>query len=207
MANIDVILNNLDELLENSWSLPLSGGRCVVDADKVRDLIDDIRLNMPTEIKQAKAVVADRNEILALAKRESEELIRKAEERAKMLVDQDTIVRQANAKALSMLNEANQKASDIIARATAQANELTSSSTSRATEALTQANLRAREMKQAAYDFSENMLRSTEEALERSLTDVRTTRQALKNSAQESARGSKVRPEPVRPNRSENPKF
>ena len=54
MAEIDVLLNNLDEVLENSMNLPLSGGRCIVDADKVRDIIDEIRLNMPTEIKQAK---------------------------------------------------------------------------------------------------------------------------------------------------------
>ena len=56
--NIEEILDLLDELLDRSWNLPLSGGRCVVDAEKVRDLLDDVRLNMPTEIKQAKAIVA-----------------------------------------------------------------------------------------------------------------------------------------------------
>ena len=68
MNTIESILNDIDELLEGSWSLPLSGGRCVVDAEKVRDLIDSIRMNMPAEIKQARAVVADRNQILSLAK-------------------------------------------------------------------------------------------------------------------------------------------
>ena len=82
MNTIESILNDIDELLEDSWSLPLSGGRCVVDAEKVRDLIDSIRMNMPNEIKQARAVVADRNQILSLAKGEAEALIRKAEERA-----------------------------------------------------------------------------------------------------------------------------
>lgn len=65
MNTIESILNDIDELLEDSWSLPLSGGRCVVDAEKVRDLIDSIRMNMPAEIKQARAVVADRNQILS----------------------------------------------------------------------------------------------------------------------------------------------
>ena len=72
MNTIESILNDIDELLEDSWSLPLSGGRCVVDAEKVRDLIDSIRMNMPAEIKQARAVVADRNQILSLAKGEAE---------------------------------------------------------------------------------------------------------------------------------------
>ena len=49
--NIEEILDVLDELLDKAWSLPLTGGRCVVDAERVRELIDDIRLNMPTEIK------------------------------------------------------------------------------------------------------------------------------------------------------------
>ena len=66
--NIDEILDVIDELLDRSWSLPLSGGRCVVDADKVRDLIDDIRLNIPSEIKQAKAIVSDRTDIIFLEK-------------------------------------------------------------------------------------------------------------------------------------------
>ena len=45
--NIDDILDAMDEMLDRAWNLPLTGGRCVVDAEKVRDLIDDIRLNMP----------------------------------------------------------------------------------------------------------------------------------------------------------------
>lgn len=183
MATIDVLLNNLDEVIENSMSLPLSGGRCIVDAERIREIIDDIRLQMPNEIKQAKAVVSDRNEILSMAKREAEGLIRKAEERAKALVEQDTIVRQANSKALAMLNEANQKASEIMGQATVKANELTTQSTARATETLTQASLRSREMKQAAYEFSETSLKNAEDALAGSLNEVRSTRQALKTSA------------------------
>ena len=85
--NIEEILDTLDELLDKSWGLPLSGGRCVVDAERVRELLDDIRLNMPTEIRQAKAIVADRAEIIAIAKREAETVIHRAEERAKSITN------------------------------------------------------------------------------------------------------------------------
>lgn len=60
--NIDEILNMIDDMLEEAWSLPFSGGRCVVDAQKVKECVEDIRLNLPGEIKQAKMIVADRNE-------------------------------------------------------------------------------------------------------------------------------------------------
>lgn len=52
--NIEEILDMLDELLDRAWNLPLSGGRCVIDAEKVREMVDDIRLNLPDEIKQAR---------------------------------------------------------------------------------------------------------------------------------------------------------
>ena len=188
MANIDVILNSIDEVLEDAVTLPLTS-KCMVDADRIRELIDDIRLNMPTEIKQAKAVVSDRNEILSLAKKEAEGLIRKAEERAKSLVDNDTIVRQANAKGMALLSEASQKAASLVAEATAKSNELTSTAGAKASES--QASIKSKEMKQAAYDFSEAMLRATEEALSKSLTEVKSTRQALTETARESAKQGK----------------
>lgn len=103
--SIEQVLDTLDEMLDKSWSLPLSGGRCVVDAEKVRDLIDDIRINLPTEIKQAQAIVMDRNEILAVAKKEGEKIIRKAEERAKALIAQEEIIKASQTKAQDILSQ------------------------------------------------------------------------------------------------------
>lgn len=111
--NIDEILDMLDELLDKSWNLPFTGGRCMVDADKVRDLIDDIRLNLPTEIKQAKAIVADRTDIISIAKREAETIVRKAEEKARQLVNQEEIVKQAQQKATELLNQSQLKSREM----------------------------------------------------------------------------------------------
>lgn len=113
MMNIDEILDVMDELLDRSWSLPLSGGRCVVDADKIRDLVDEIRLNLPAEIKQARGIVADRTEILSDAKKEAEQTIRKAEERARALIAQEEITKAAQAKASEMISRAQMKAREI----------------------------------------------------------------------------------------------
>lgn len=155
---IDEILDQLDELLDKSWSLPLSGGRCVVDAEKVRELIDGLRYNIPEEVREAKAIVADRSLILSEAKKESEIMIRKAEERAKQLIAQQEIVRQAQAKCADMLGQAKTKSS---------------------------------EMRSAAQEFSDAVLRQVEDAIKQngeilastlnaSLNEIRTTRQALK---------------------------
>jgi len=103
--NIDELLDQIDDMLDKAWNLPLSGGRCFLDAERVREVIDDIRLNMPQEIKQAKMIVQDRAEIIQGAKKESEEIVRSAEERVKAMVAQEEIVRQAQTKANEMMQQ------------------------------------------------------------------------------------------------------
>ena len=147
--NIEEILEMLDELLDKSWSLPLSGGRSVVDDEKIRELLDDIRLNLPSEIKQAKAIVADRADILATAKREADAVVRRAEDRARALIAQEEIIKQAQQKAAEILSQAQTK---------------------------------AKELRNASQDFSDDLLRQSEETLTKLLTEVRTTRQAMRSS-------------------------
>ena len=146
--NIEEILDTLDDLLDKSWSLPLSNGRSIVDDEKIRELLNDIRLNLPAEMKQARQIVADRADIIATANREAEAVIRKAEERARAILAQETIVRQAQ-----------QKANEIVA----------------------QANQKSRELRAASQEYSDDMLRNAEESITKLLTDVRTTRQMLRN--------------------------
>ncbi len=104
--NISEILDTIDDMLDKAWGLPLSGGKCVVNVERLRDLIGDVRLNMPVEIKQAKMIVADRKQIVEDAKREAEIIIQKAEERAKSIVDHDELVKKAQIRA----NEINTQA-------------------------------------------------------------------------------------------------
>ncbi|MDD2955213.1 MAG: ATPase [Oscillospiraceae bacterium] len=148
--NIDEILDVMDDMLDRAWNLPLTGGRCVVDEERVRDLIDDIRLNIPNEIKQAKQIVSDRTEIINVAKNEADSIVRKAEERAKYLVSEAEISKQAKA---------------------------------RAEEILAQSRMKSREMRQATQEFVDTILKNTEDTLSKSLSDVHTTRQALRNPA------------------------
>ena len=111
--SIEEILDQLDELIDRAWSLPLTGGRCVVDADKVRELLDDVRLNMPTEIRQAQSIVADRTEIVNTAKKEAEAIIARAEKRAAALVEEEESVRQSRSKAAEIAQQAQQQSREM----------------------------------------------------------------------------------------------
>ena len=97
--NIEEILEQLDDMLDTAWAMPLSGGKVVVDGDRVRDLLDAIRASLPSEIRQAKAIVKDRAEIVDTAKKEAEDIIRNAEERRNQILSHEEIVVQAQEKA------------------------------------------------------------------------------------------------------------
>lgn len=109
--NIEELLDEIDELLDNSMRFP--GGKQIVPAEKLRVILDDIRLNFPQEIKQAKGIVAEKNDIIATAKRESESIVKAAEEKARAMVAQEEITRLAQAKASEIISAAQVKARDM----------------------------------------------------------------------------------------------
>ena len=144
--NIEDILEQLDDMLDAAWAMPLSGGKVVVDGEKVRDLLDSIRANLPSEIRQARAIVNDRTEIVNTAKKEAESIIRNAEERRNQILSHEEIVVQAQERA----------------------NEI-------------HAQKRARDMRRSAQEFTEDLLRRTEEALTQQVSQVRQARVSLRS--------------------------
>ncbi len=111
--NIDDALEAMDEILDKSMVVPFSQKKGMVDVNALRDLIEDIRMNMPAEITQAQKLVNDRKIIISEAKQEADRIIRKAEENAKKLVSQQEITRQANEKATQILTNAQTKYNEL----------------------------------------------------------------------------------------------
>ena len=109
--SIEELLEEFDEVLDTGMKLP--GKRTLLDAEKVRELIDDIRLNLPAEIKQAKSIVNDRTEIITRAKAEADEIIKRADERAQAMVAQEEITRLADEKAREIIAAAQSKSRDM----------------------------------------------------------------------------------------------
>lgn len=109
--NIEELLEQLDEVLDGGIKVP--GKRTLVDTEKVRAIIDDIRLNIPGEIKQARGIVTDRADIITNAKREADGIIRSAEERAKAMVAQEEITKLAQEKAGEIISSAQTKSREM----------------------------------------------------------------------------------------------
>ena len=104
--SIDEILEEMDELLDKASSVPIMSHKKLVDGERLRELINDVRLNMPHELKEAKKIEYDCQRILNEAKINADAIIRKAEERAAQIVAKEAIVVEAKKKAIDMLTRA-----------------------------------------------------------------------------------------------------
>ncbi len=111
--SIEEILDAMDEMLDNAKQIPFTGGKSTIDVNEFRDHISQVRLNLPGEIKQAQALVNDRKIIINDARAEADGIIRKAEEKAKAMVSEEVITKQAQQRAHDILTSAQTKAKEI----------------------------------------------------------------------------------------------
>ena len=113
MNNIDEILEQMEDLLEKSASVPFASNKVIIDGERLKELIDDIRLNIPQEIKRAKLIDFDCERIIKEAEQKAEQIVQRAEDRAKTLVANDTIIKEAKQKAMELLTQAQARSKEI----------------------------------------------------------------------------------------------
>lgn len=162
--NIDEILEDMDEMIDKSASIPFASHKKIIDGDRIREFINDLRLNLPSEIKEAKKIEFDCQRILNEAKINAEGTIRKAEERAAQLASKEAVVAEANIKAETVISEARKKATDIIRKAQEQAASLE---------------------KSAAVAVAQ-MLNDAEASHQKSLLDIKRTKEKLQHTLKNS---------------------
>lgn len=97
--NISELLDTIEDTLEESANVPLSGGKRLVDVEQIQDYLDEIRANLPAELRQAQQIVNDRAQIVDSANAQAQAIVKKAEERARILVSEAEIVKAAQQRA------------------------------------------------------------------------------------------------------------
>ena len=108
-SGIEEILTTLYEMVQDAWSLPLGADKCVLERDKVLDLLDEISNQLPGELKQAKTIVESRNEVITNAKREAENILKQAEQRARQMISHEEVYLQAQKEADDLMKNAQAK--------------------------------------------------------------------------------------------------
>lgn len=106
------ILETLEDLVEKSITVPFSG-KCLLDKEEVLEIIKEIRLKLPDDIKQAKWVKEERQRILLEAQKEANNVIQDAENKISSLVDEHEITRKAYEQANEIIANAQKNAREI----------------------------------------------------------------------------------------------
>ena len=103
---IEEIITTLYEMVQDARGVPLSSDKCVIERDRVLDLLDEISNQLPGELKQARTIVESRGEVINNAKREGENILKQAQAQAKQMVSDSEIYRQAREEANAMVQAA-----------------------------------------------------------------------------------------------------
>lgn len=178
MTNTDILLEDLEDVLDDATSMPMTK-KSLVDVEKIKTIIEDIRLNTPQETKQAKAIVDSRNNILEEAKKEAAEIIQEAQAQARELVARDQITQTAQAEAAEIVARAKDEGDAYVREAQAQATEILGNATTQANEMVTSAQNKSREMLTAVNNYADDTLLAIDDSLYKALADVRRIRQGI----------------------------
>lgn len=89
---IFTLLESLEEILESGSKVPFSS-KVMVDIDELRDILEDIRLKLPDELKQAKWVKEERQRIIEDAQKEADNIIQNAESKIVTMIDENAITK------------------------------------------------------------------------------------------------------------------
>ena len=148
------MLETLYAMVSEAWGVPLGNDKCIIEREKVLGTLDDIKAKLPVELAEAKRLVSAKEEFISNAKREAESIRKLAEERARHMVEEQEVMREARNKSQQVLQEA----------------ELSSR------EMLENSETRSAELRRVAWEYVDNSLRETEEAVTAALKSVSSVR-------------------------------
>lgn len=109
---IFALLDELEEYLEGARTIPFTN-KGILDKEEILDIIKEIRLKLPDELKQAKWIKEERNRILVEAQKEAEGIVKEAENRIISMIDEHEITRKAYEQKAQIIETANEMSREI----------------------------------------------------------------------------------------------
>ena len=107
------LVEMLYTMVTEAWGVPLRNEKCIVERDKVLNLLDEIKAQLPAEVAEARRLVNARNEFIGNAKREADAIRKAAEDRARELVEEQEIVVAAKTRSNEVLTQAESRTREL----------------------------------------------------------------------------------------------
>lgn len=124
MSRIEQIISEIEEYIDGCKFQPLSNSKIVVNKDEIDELLAELRLRTPDEIKKYQKIINNKDAILNDAKQKAENMLAQASAQTAELVSEHEIMQQAYAQANDMMQQASNEAQDILDKAVSDANDI-----------------------------------------------------------------------------------
>ena len=103
--NTEDIIGALYDMVQDARSMPLAADKCILERDKVLDMLDEIIAQLPGELKQSRTIVESRNELISQARREAEGILKEAQEKARQMVTREAIYAEAKKRSEELVGQ------------------------------------------------------------------------------------------------------
>lgn len=176
-SKIEQLIEDIYEFVESCRMQPLSSTKVIVPKDELYDLLDELRLRTPDEIKRYQKIIANRDAIIADAEKKAEKILADTREKAKELLNEHEIMQQAYYEANEMIMQASQEAERLRKEAREEAEQIRTGVLMYSNDILNQ----VEKVLAGAYDDAAVKYESFLNALQNNLNIVRQNKQELMN--------------------------
>jgi len=103
--NTEDIIGALYDMVQDARSMPLAADKCILERDRVLDMLDEILAQLPSELKQSRTIVESRNELISQARREAENIVKEAREKVNQMVSREAVYAEAKKRSEEMVGQ------------------------------------------------------------------------------------------------------
>ena len=107
--HIEDIITALYDMIQDARALPLGADKCILERDKVLDMLDEVIAALPGELKQSRVIVESRNELIGQARREAESIIKEAQAKAEELIAREAIYVEAKRQCQELYDQTQER--------------------------------------------------------------------------------------------------
>ena len=161
-SRMEQIIEEIEEYIESCKFQPLSNTKIIVNKDEIEELLTELRMKTPEEIKRYQKIISNNEAILADAKAKADAIIAQAQVQTNELVSEHQIMQQAYAQANEVVMIATKQAQEILDNATNDANNI----------------------RTAAIEYTDNILKSMEDVISGAIDTSKARFDSLNNSLQ-----------------------
>ena len=124
MSRIEQIINEIEEYIDSCKYQPLSNSKIVVNKEEMEELLVELRMRVPDEIKKYQKIISQQDAILEDARTQAQNMINDAQAQIDELVSDHEVMQRAYQRANEVVEEARQHADSIVAAAVDDANNI-----------------------------------------------------------------------------------